>query len=162
MKRDMNQWAWTLLMGAALLTGSMMAGCSDNDEPDGADNKDPEVTYKGTTASSTGILFNNGTELGNGDQEFEFTGDVSLKKGTYLLKGWVYVASGARLSIPAGTIIKGDKQTKAALIVEPGGYVEMRGTKDEPIVMTSEEEPGNRRPGDWGGLIICGKAARYG
>lgn len=59
----------------------------------------------------------------------------------------------------AGTIIKGDKQTKAALIVEPGGYVEMRGTKNEPIVMTSEEAPGNRRPGDWGGLIICGKAA---
>lgn len=74
------------------------------------------------------------------------------------MKGWVYIASGAKLRIPAGTIIKGDKQTKAALIVEPGGYVEMKGTKEAPIVMTSEEAPGNRKPGDWGGLIICGKA----
>lgn len=34
----------------------------------------------------------------------------------------------------------------------------MKGTKEAPIVMTSEEAPGNRKPGDWGGLIICGKA----
>ena len=87
-----------------------------------------------------------------------FTGDVTLKKGTYLLKGWVYVTKGAKLTIPAGTIIKGDKQTKAALIIEPGGYAEMKGTKEEPIVMTSEESVGNRKPGDWGGLIICGNA----
>lgn len=46
----------------------------------------------------------------------------------------------------------------ASLIIEPGGYVEMKGTKEAPIVMTSEEAPGQRRPGDWGGLIIGGKA----
>jgi hypothetical protein len=124
----------------------------------GTEQTDPEVTYVGSTAYSKGILFNKATELGNGDQEFVFTGDVTLSKGTYLLKGWVYVAEGAKLRIPAGTVIKGDKQTKSALIVERGGYVEMKGNPNEPIVMTSEEEPGNRRPGDWGGLVICGKA----
>jgi len=119
---------------------------------------DPEVTYKGNVAYSEGILFNKGTELGNGTQNFHFTGDVTLEKGTYLLKGWVYVDEGAKLRIPAGTIIKGDTRTMAALIVEPGGYCELKGTKDAPVVMTSEKAAGERKPGDWGGLIICGKA----
>lgn len=148
-----------LLMAAlAVGAGLAMASCSSNDEPDSPKFTDPEVTYKGNVAYSKGILFNEGKELGNGTQNFHFTGDVTLEKGVYLLKGWVYVDAGAKLRIPAGTVIKGDKQTMASLIVEPGGYVEMNGTKDAPVVMTSAQAPGQRRPGDWGGLIICGKA----
>ena len=136
---------------------TVATSCSDdNDEP--AKTEDPEVTYQGNVAYSKGVLFADGTQLGNGSQHFHLTGDVTLKKGTYLLKGWVYVDAGAILRIPAGTIIKGDKQTMASLIVEPGGYVEMKGTKNAPIVMTSAQPAGQRRPGDWGGLIICGKA----
>ena len=148
-----------LIAAFAAAAGLAMASCSsDKNEPDSPMPKDPEVIYKGNVAYSDGILFNEGKEIGNGTQNFHFTGDVILQKGTYLLKGWVYVDAGAKLRIPAGTIIKGDKQTMAALIVEPGGYVEMKGTKTEPIVMTSAQTPGQRRPGDWGGLIICGKA----
>lgn len=147
----------SLIAAFALGAAVTMASCSSNDEPNPAP-KDPEVSYKGNVAYSAGILFNEGKELGNGTQNFHFTGDVTLERGTYLLKGWVYVDAGARLRIPAGTIIKGDKQTMATLIVEPGGYVEMKGTKDTPIVMTSAQAPGQRKPGDWGGLIICGKA----
>lgn len=143
---------------AALVMSVTMSSCSSNDDPAAPEKTDPEVTYKGNVAYSNGILFNNGTELGNGTQNFHFTGDVTLERGTYLLKGWMYVDAGAKLRIPAGTIIKGDKQTMAALIVEPGGYVEMKGTKDAPIVMTSAQPAGQRRPGDWGGLIICGRA----
>lgn len=136
---------------------TVATSCSDdNDEP--AKTADPEVTYQGNVAYSKGVLFADGTQLGNGSQHFHLTGDVTLKKGTYLLKGWVYVDAGAILRIPAGTVIKGDKQTMASLIVEPGGYVEMKGTKNAPIVMTSAQPAGQRRPGDWGGLIICGKA----
>lgn len=99
-----------------------------------------------------------GNVIGNGDQNFVFKGNQTLDRGTYLLKGWVYVADGATLTIPAGTVIKGDKDTKAALIVEPGGKLIANGTADKPIVFTSEQAAGSRRPGDWGGLIICGKA----
>ncbi len=159
MKIEMKRFGLALIIGAAMTT---MVSCSsddnDNNEPVVPDVTDPEVTYKGNVAYSEGILFNKGTELGNGTQNFHFTGDVALQKGTYLMKGWVYVDAGAKLTIPAGTVIKGDKQTMAALIVEPGGYVEMKGTKDAPIVMTSEQPAGQRRPGDWGGLIICGNA----
>ncbi len=176
MKMNFKGVGYALMMCAALATTeSLMTACSDDDNVeiiDGSDDnnssddssdvtsqwEDPTVTYTGTTAYSEGILFNEGADLGNGDQEFVFTGNVTLDKGSYNLKGWVYVADGAKLYIPAGTIIKGDNATKAALIVEPGGYVEMKGTQTSPIVMTSASEPGSRKPGDWGGLIICGKA----
>lgn len=148
-----------------MLTGALaigmalsIASCSSDDGPDAPAVTDPAVTYKGNVAYSSGILFNEGRELGNGTQNFHFTGDVTLSKGVYLLKGWVYIDAGARLRIPAGTVIKGDKQTMASLIVEPGGYVEMNGTVEEPVVLTSAQAPGQRRPGDWGGLIVCGKA----
>lgn len=161
MKMEIKKLGWAFMMCAAIAMGNVISSCSSDDDNGGSGNgedKDPEVTYDGATAISAGVLFNNGTELGNGDQNFVFTGDVTLKKGTYLLKGWVYVAKGAKLRIPAGTIIKGDRDTKAALIIEPGGYAEIKGTKDAPVVMTSEQAPGNRKPGDWGGLIICGNA----
>ncbi|RHJ95290.1 hypothetical protein [Parabacteroides bouchesdurhonensis] len=103
------------------------------------------------------------SQLGNGEQEFEMPkGKYTLKKGTYHMKGWCYVADGVELTIEPGTIIKGDKETKAALIVERGGKLFAKGTADAPIVMTSEQAPGSRRPGDWGGLIICGKAKNNG
>lgn len=147
-----------VLLGALLTVGNMMVSCSSDNEDEPKVPSEPEVIYKGNVAYSNGILFNSGKDLGNGTQNFHFTGDVTLEKGVYNLKGWVYVDEGAKLRIPAGTVIKGDKLTMAALIVEPGGYVEMNGTQDSPIVMTSAQEPGQRHPGDWGGLIICGKA----
>jgi hypothetical protein len=104
------------------------------------------------------ILFGGGTQIGNGEQSFEIRGAHVISKGTYLLKGWVYVTNGASLSIEAGTVIKGDKDTKAALIVEPGGKIFAEGTASQPIVFTSEMPAGQRKPGDWGGLVICGRA----
>ena len=99
-----------------------------------------------------------GTVIGNGESELVFTGTQTLAQGTYTLMGWIYVADGATLTIEAGTVIKGDKTTQAALIVEPGGKLYAQGTADEPIVFTSAQEKGSRKPGDWGGLIVCGNA----
>lgn len=148
----------------------------DNDEkttPDPGTDPDTEETTTANWTEDGGIkacdhiLFSadgdknvddNGTQIGNGEQEFVFTGKQTLKKGTYLLKGWVYIANGAELTISAGTIIKGDKDTKAALIAERGGKLIAQGTADSPIVFTSEQPKGSRKPGDWGGVILCGKA----
>ncbi|WP_321479247.1 hypothetical protein [uncultured Bacteroides sp.] len=103
------------------------------------------------------IIFG-GNIIGNGELEFLITHNQTLKKGTYLMKGWCYITNGATLTIEPGTVIKGDHETMAALIVEPGGKLYAKGTPTEPIVFTSEKAPGNRKPGDWGGLIICGNA----
>ncbi|RSK51045.1 T9SS type A sorting domain-containing protein [Hymenobacter rigui] len=76
----------------------------------------------------------------------------------YLLSGFVYVKAGATLTIPAGTIIKGEKSTKGTLIIEQGGKLIAEGTASQPIVFTSNEPAGSRARGDWGGVIICGRA----
>lgn len=79
-------------------------------------------------------------------------------KNKYLLEGFVYVEAGATLTIEPGTIIKGDKSTKATLIVKPGAKIIAEGTKSKPIVFTSNQAKGSRNYGDWGGLIILGKS----
>jgi hypothetical protein len=76
----------------------------------------------------------------------------------YLLSGFVYVKSGATLTIQPGTIIKGDKATKGTLIVEPGAKIIADGTAQKPIVFTSAQAKGSRNSGDWGGIIVLGKA----
>ncbi len=76
----------------------------------------------------------------------------------YLLRGFVYVRDGATLTIEAGTLIMGEKSSKGALIVERGGKIMADGTQAKPIVFTSQYAPEKRAPGDWGGVIILGKA----
>jgi hypothetical protein len=97
------------------------------------------------------------------DGTTEVKGDISAStKWTadkiYFLKGTVYVTSGATLTIEPGTIIKGDKATKGALVISRGGKIIADGTVDKPIVFTSAQPAGARREGDWGGLILLGKA----
>ena len=150
-----------------LAASAIMSSCDSDDDNDDKDTTTTSYVWStdGGLKSCDHLLFSedgtenaNGTQIGNGDQGFVFTGKQTLKKGTYTLKGWIYIADGAELTIEPGTIIKGDKQTKATLIVERGGKLIAQGTASAPIVFTSEAEPGNRKPGDWGGIILCGKA----
>lgn len=76
----------------------------------------------------------------------------------YLLKGYVYVTAGATLTIDPGCIIKGDKDTKGALIIERDAKIMANGTASQPIVFTSNQDAGSRTYGDWGGVIICGRS----
>lgn len=73
----------------------------------------------------------------------------------YTLTSWVHVREGAVLTIDPGTVIRGDNGS--ALFVLPGGRIEASGTADRPIVFTSAKAAGQRKPGDWGGLILVGR-----
>jgi hypothetical protein len=77
---------------------------------------------------------------------------------TYLLVGQVFVNDGQVLTIPAGTTIMGDKGTKGLLVINVGGKIMAEGTAANPIVFTSERAVGERDKGDWGGVIILGRA----
>jgi len=76
----------------------------------------------------------------------------------YLLKGNVFVESGAELTIEPGTVIFGDKVTKGALVVARGAKIHAKGTESSPIVFTSSAPATFRNYGDWGGVVILGKA----
>jgi hypothetical protein len=62
------------------------------------------------------------------------------------------------LTIEPGTLIIGDRATKGTLVIQRGSKIIANGTVDKPIVMTSERNPGEKEAGDWGGLVILGKA----
>lgn len=98
-------------------------------------------------------------DLGDGSNEYEIKENTTLKyPNKYNLKGFVYVKEGVTLTIEPGVIVKGDKASKATLVIERGGKLLAQGTKDRPIVFTSSQAAGSRKPGDWGGIIILGKA----
>jgi hypothetical protein len=91
----------------------------------------------------------------SGEISSDMTLDASKK---YLLSGLVYVTNGAKLSIPAGTVLYGDKLTKAALVITRGSKIDAIGTPDKPIVFTSNAPAGFRNTGDWAGVVVLGKA----
>lgn len=84
-------------------------------------------------------------------------GEVILNSGTvYKLTGKIQVNDGASLTIPAGTIIEGVGGTASYIAIAQGGKLYVNGTSSNPVVFTSGLA--TKAPGDWGGLVICGRA----
>lgn len=81
-----------------------------------------------------------------------------LKRNTYQLVGVVYVTNNATLTIEPGTVIRGDDKTCGTLVITNGAKIMAEGLETDPIVFTSNKEKTERKPGDWGGIIILGKA----
>jgi hypothetical protein len=83
---------------------------------------------------------------------------VLRKENTYILKGLVYLVGNKTMTIQEGTKIKGSFSGTdvAALIITRGSKINAIGTPTEPIIFTSASP--NPQSGDWGGIVICGKA----
>ncbi len=79
-------------------------------------------------------------------------------RGKWILKGYVYVTNGATITFEAGCVVQSDITEKGALIIERGAKLIASGTAAMPIVFTSGKAIGARTPGDWGGIILLGKA----
>ncbi len=79
----------------------------------------------------------------------------------YILKGQVYVKNNATLTIPAGVTVSAIKydaeDAKSVLVITQGSKLIVDGTVDKPVVFTSAADA--KAPGDWGAIIIEGKAA---
>lgn len=109
---------------------------------------------------------NNWTEFKPNKTEYNepnqiITGTISVdsklyKKNVYLLLGNVYVTNKAKLTIEPGTVIIGDSESKAALIVAKGASIIAEGTETDPIIFTSNKSV--RKAGDWGGILLLGDA----
>lgn len=123
---------------ALMLAGTVvLSSCSKND---GDDDTTP-------TTGNKVILQGNIT-----------TNTVLKSSDTVVLKGYVYVVDGASITFEAGTIVKSDVTEKGALIIERGAKIYANGTANNPVVFTSGKDAGSRAPGDWGGIILLGKA----
>lgn len=91
----------------------------------------------------------------------EITSDRTLTNDTeWRIKGIVYVKNNATLTIEPGTFVIGEPGTQppSALIITRDGKIMANGSKSRPIVMTSSLPFGQRNRGDWGGLVMLGKA----
>lgn len=85
--------------------------------------------------------------------------DTVLREGNnYILSGIVYIVNNATLTVQPGVTVKGDYvgANVAALVITRGAKIIADGTQEKPIVFTSNSPV--PRSGDWGGIVICGKA----
>ena len=78
----------------------------------------------------------------------------------YNLSGVVTVTAGATLTIEPGTFLFGlpGSAPPSMLLVGVNGKINAAGTRSRPITMTSSQPIGSRAPGDWGGLVMLGRA----
>ncbi len=120
-------------------------------------NWNPKTTVYGVATDSTTLSDASGKKV--------ISGTVTLNASTvYLLKSFCIIPSGAKLVVPAGTIIRAAADANASpkmyatIIVERGGMIELNGTSSSPVILTSNKPVGSRERGDWGGLVITGKA----
>ena len=129
-----------LLIG--LMLAVFVASCGEDEE-------DGDV---GINASEEVVIL-----TGTIDQDMTLTSDKQ-----YLLRGGVFVGvdggKSAILTIEPGTIIFGESASKGMLVVNRGSKIIAEGRLDAPIVFTSDKPVGSRNRGDWGGLIINGRA----
>jgi len=88
-----------------------------------------------------------------------FTRDVVLTSNTFwVLRGTVFIDAPARLIVEPGTTVVGETATRGTLVISRGAQIIADGTREQPIVFTSDQAVGERGRGDWGGLIVSGRA----
>ncbi|MGJ1204541.1 hypothetical protein [Sphingobacterium lactis] len=104
------------------------------------------------------------------DEDGMITKDFLSKDTVWLLDGVSYVPDGFTLTIEKGTkVVSGatklythedgqNHHIKGVLVVLKGGKLIAEGTANEPIVFTSDKAPGQRKTGDFGGIVLLGKA----
>ena len=138
---------WKVLLSSFLVIISILSislfigGCGDDDDDD--DNDDGTV---GEVVLLTGTITENMT---------------LTKDNEYLLRGGVFVGDEVNetiLTIEPGVTIYGESATKGMLTINRNSKIMAEGTREEPIVLTSDKPVGQRSRGDWGGLIINGNA----
>ncbi|MCZ7581980.1 MAG: hypothetical protein M5R36_00890 [Deltaproteobacteria bacterium] len=151
-----------ILLIALLAMAAMPLSCScgdddDDDDDDAGDDDDDD----GDPGDVEGVECDTEVEglcvlTGVITESFTMTTDFQ-----WLLRGGVFIGNDTDetvLSIDPGVQIFGESSTNGMLVITRGSRLEAEGTADEPIVFSSSKLDGERARGDWGGLIINGRA----
>lgn len=158
---------------AALLTCTLsLAACSDDstNTPPKADkgvtaDAGPQAdgSAAGCPAPTKALAGVANTCVLEGGANNPITTDLTLVAGNkYLLKGGVFIGDDAGktvLTIEPGVTIYGDTSALSFLVVRRGSQLMADGTREKPIVFTSAQAKGKRKRGDWGGVIVNGRAS---
>lgn len=92
----------------------------------------------------------------------EILEDMTIPAGKpYVLSGGVFVGDDVTetvLTIEPGATLYGETSSLGMLVVRRGSKLIAEGTADQPIVFTSAQAEGSRDRGDWGGIILNGRA----
>lgn len=143
------------LIAFAMVTSLMIVSCAEDGTADIVinDNSVTNTTNNTNTGGNTG-----GNTSQNVDLNGNITADLTLDaNNTYTITGPTVVTDGVTLTIPAGMTIRAAATgADVYLAVAQGGKIIAEGTSTNPIVMTSASQTPNA--GDWGGLILLGKA----
>ena len=91
-----------------------------------------------------------------------YTEDLQLTADTkWILRGAVFIGDDVKqvtLKIEPGTTIVGEGKTNGVLVVRRNAKLDAQGTAEKPIIFTSSNPKGSRKRGDWGGIVINGRA----
>ena len=127
----MKKSIFSILMAGGLFLNS----CSDSNE----------------TQSTSQVI----TNLEKGVLEGRLNKSLTLTKPRYKLTGAFIIENNAELTIPKGTKIEASSSGSDVYIaVRTGSKINIKGAADAPVVISSKAGAA----GDWGGLVICGKA----
>jgi hypothetical protein len=124
---------------------ALVAACSSSPTPpraDGGVSADGGPSDGGTGTVQVGGLLKQNTEW--------------TANNTYVLTRPTVVVAPAVLTIRAGTTIRGD--AGSYLLITRGAKIMAEGTDTAPIVFTSSKTVGTRARGDWGGVVVLGRA----
>jgi hypothetical protein len=128
-----------LILAMLAISMAVFTSCEGNDD-------EKKNTFEANAANFQG-------EIPAGD---DIVLDPSKK---YMLTGKLVVKNGAKLTIPAGTVIEATATTQTDIqvryiAVERGAKIFVNGTTTSPVVMTSTVKAAS----SWGGFVICGAA----
>ena len=139
----------SLLFGLAIL--AILSSCMTDDTADIVITDNSVINNTTTTGGGT----TTGTTI---KLAGTYTENLTLDPiNTYILNGSLIMASGTTLTIPAGITIKAEATgANVYIAISQGAKIIANGTASEPIVLTSAAS--NPAAGDWGGLIVLGKA----
>ncbi|MGJ8665056.1 MAG: multidrug transporter [Patiriisocius sp.] len=137
------------------IVAMLFASCEADDTADIIIN-DNSIDNSSTTngsGGSSGGGDNNTTENIGGTM----TTDLTLSSDvTYILTEALIMTDGTTLNIPACTVIRANNGAGVYIAIAQGATINANGSANCPIVMTSNSPTQNA--GDWGGLIVLGKA----
>jgi len=151
------------LVGLGVAVGPLRAWLAPPAPPERAQSSFPELPAARHAATATAAQLRPERCNAKNKPLVELTGEIGEDATLdctrdYLIRFTASVAPGVTLTIEPGTTLHGDAETRGVLLVQPGARLMAEGTRDAPIVFTSDRPEGQRKAGDWGGLIVLGLA----